>query len=393
MLRKFLALVLVGTLLAGGSVLANVVSTNPSRGSGGGGISFGGASGGTATRVLFSDGSGNLADDADMTFATDTLTITKIVSSGVGLFSGAVTFGSAADAVNAIAFNETAGQITWEGAAADTAEHRLAVTVNAGFDTLTTIPATGASQTVAVLENAQTFSGTKTFTASTLTLTNGANDVVIRSQGTAATSGGEFLADAPNVQGYMAAYGASVAGTRFGVPIAGAVMYETFGSSVTAAVYGTNTVDPVILGTNALQREHFVPSAKTLTAGAATSVVSIAVASGTIGGGSVDYTVQADDATDYQARSGRVSWQVVNKAGTETCVVSGFDGTANPIETQDGSSLAGSSGTLTYTWGVDTTGSNACALTLNAVSSLTETTLNIFYTVRRHHGTGTITPQ
>ena len=35
----------------------------------------------TATRVPFTDANGDLVDDADMTFATDTLTISKLVIS------------------------------------------------------------------------------------------------------------------------------------------------------------------------------------------------------------------------------------------------------------------------------------------------------------------------
>jgi hypothetical protein len=51
---------------------------------GGGGISFGGISGGTATRVLFTGGAGTLTDDADLTFSTDTLTATKFITTQIG---------------------------------------------------------------------------------------------------------------------------------------------------------------------------------------------------------------------------------------------------------------------------------------------------------------------
>lgn len=120
-----------------------------------------------------------------------------------------------------------------------------------------------------------------------------------------------------------------------------------------------------------------------LGAGSATTVVTIPVASGAGTGGKVVYTVFASDGTDHQSRSGTVHYQVVNKAGTETCVVSGIDAlfSINPDQTKDGSSIAASSSTLTYTWGVDVTGANQCALTLNAASGLTENVLRIDYTV------------
>jgi hypothetical protein len=57
-------------------------------------------SGGTATRVLFVDGSGNLGQDADLTFSTDTLTATKIIGStsitDSGLTATRVVFAGAA---------------------------------------------------------------------------------------------------------------------------------------------------------------------------------------------------------------------------------------------------------------------------------------------------------
>lgn len=151
-------------------------------GGSGGGITFGQASGGTATRVLFTGATGLLADDADLTFSTDTLTATKIGSTtftGTNLSTGRHTFGTAADAANAIDFGVTAGRITFEGAAADTAEHEFAATVNAGFDTVSTIPALATSQTFALLEGTQTFTGAKTFSAaasfgSTVVLTGAA---------------------------------------------------------------------------------------------------------------------------------------------------------------------------------------------------------------------------
>lgn len=132
---------------------------------------------------------------------------------------------------------------------------------------------------------------------------------------------------------------------------------------------------------------------KTLTESSTTNVVSIGVASGSYIGGYVDYTVFASDATDHQARQGRVFFQAVNKAGTETAVVSGTAGNANPTELQDGSSPAVSSGTLTYAWDTATTPTNGFLLRLNAVCSLTQSTLEIKYRVVLTSGTATVTPQ
>lgn len=132
---------------------------------------------------------------------------------------------------------------------------------------------------------------------------------------------------------------------------------------------------------------------KALTAASATNVVSISVSSSSYVGGYVDYTVNADDGTDFQSRQGRVAFQAVNKAGTETAVVSGTAGNASPTQDQDGSSPAVSNGTLTYTWDTSTSPTNGFLLRLNAASSLTETTLNIRYRVVLTSGTATVTPQ
>ena len=164
---------------------------------------------------------------------------------------------------------------------------------------------------------------------------------------------------------------------------------------------GTNGVSDVGSGAQirkviGLTRDYIEDGAKDLTAGAATNVVEIGVPSNTATGGMVEYTVIADDDTEFQARSGRVFYQVVNKATAETCVVSGVDTlgpTANPTQVMDGSVIAASSSTLTYTWGADVTGTNTCMLTLNAASGLTENTLQIMYKITKTFGTGAITPQ
>lgn len=126
------------------------------------------------------------------------------------------------------------------------------------------------------------------------------------------------------------------------------------------------------------QRQYVKGAPVTLTESAATTVVTFDIASGDYGGGVVTYCVYAADASDKQLRCGQVRWQAINVSGTETCNVNGVDNafTANPDQTQDGSNAgAMSTGTLTYAWSVSTAGTNQCALQLNAVSSLTQTTL------------------
>lgn len=105
----------------------------------------------------------------------------------------------------------------------------------------------------------------------------------------------------------------------------------------------------------------------TLTESSATPILDYAVASGSVAGGTVWYTIRADDATDFQALRGQVQWAAVNKGGTLTASI-----VAVGTET-----AAVSAGTLTNTPTI-TTGTNSITINLNAVSSLTQTTLYAF---------------
>jgi hypothetical protein len=120
---------------------------------------------------------------------------------------------------------------------------------------------------------------------------------------------------------------------------------------------------------------------KALTGGSATAVLRIPVAAGAGTGGTLSYTIFASDATDHQTRSAMVRIAVENKAGTEIC------GLSATSEVLDLSAVAASTGTLTYTIACDTTPANAVDITFQAVSSLTETTLN-FYGYYIQTGTG-----
>jgi hypothetical protein len=113
--------------------------------------------------------------------------------------------------------------------------------------------------------------------------------------------------------------------------------------------------------------------------------VQVAVASGGAVGFTVHWTVQADDATDYQSRRGSTYVAAVNKAGTESCVVSDV-GTSAFAE-------SGGATTLTVATTCATTPTNAVNFEIDADSSLTETTLEVHYSVIKDDGTGGITPQ
>lgn len=136
---------------------------------------------------------------------------------------------------------------------------------------------------------------------------------------------------------------------------------------------------------------------KALSAGSATAILRIPIASDRGRGGWIRYRIFASDGTAQQVRAGHVQFAMVAEGTTETCAVYGVDAllTVNPDQTQDGSGAGAiTSGTLTYQWGVSTSPSNACDLTLNAASSLTETTLEFSGVIETfgYNGTGTGEP-
>lgn len=127
---------------------------------------------------------------------------------------------------------------------------------------------------------------------------------------------------------------------------------------------------------------------KALTESSATAIAQVSVASGAYTGGELRYTIFASDGTDHQARHGRINFSAVNKAGTETCVMA--PGTVD--QTTDGNAGAISSGTLTYAITCTTTPTNGVQFEVSAVSSLTQTTLQAYYSIHLD-GPGTVTPQ
>lgn len=158
-----------------------------------------------------------------------------------------------------------------------------------------------------------------------------------------------------------------------------------------AKILLANTGDVRIDSASSAQRIYLRNSARALTAGVATSFLEIAVPAGTVTGGTIQYTILANDATDFQARSGVLVYAAANPSGTEVCTLGRPDGGSTVDNTTD--IVAVSSGTLTNTFTCVTGLTSAVQIAANAASSLTETTLNITYSVFKNGGTGGISPQ
>lgn len=124
---------------------------------------------------------------------------------------------------------------------------------------------------------------------------------------------------------------------------------------------------------------------KTLTESSATTVFGCPSAALHSLGCEVRYHVEACDATDCQTRSGRNFISGTNKAGTMTCAV------AAASEAADGSTYVSSTGAGTLTYAATaTTGTAECIFNLNAVASLTQTSLFVQYQVN-NLGPGQVT--
>jgi hypothetical protein len=123
---------------------------------------------------------------------------------------------------------------------------------------------------------------------------------------------------------------------------------------------------------------------KALTDATATTFVRVAVPSNGRQGGIVEYCIDANDATLYQTRCGSVPFSFVNEGGTESCTGFGTPSDADGTPT----------GTLTVTFDGTSASADTCDIRANATSSLTETTLQIDYTVRLFGNAATaVTPQ
>lgn len=130
---------------------------------------------------------------------------------------------------------------------------------------------------------------------------------------------------------------------------------------------------------------------KALTAASATNFVQVKIPTSAGVSGVCTYEIFASDGTDFQSRSGALYFSAVNKAGTETCLPFRADGGTTVDNTTDG--VAASSGTLTNTFTCITTPTNGIGLSATAASSLTETTLDIYYQCNITSGTAEVLPQ
>jgi len=120
-----------------------------------------------------------------------------------------------------------------------------------------------------------------------------------------------------------------------------------------------------------------------ITESAATTYGTLALTtSGTIAGGTIIYTIEANDGTDYQSLTGNAVYSVVNKAGTLT--VTFTDLTQALAESAGGS-------TLTSTMTATVSGTSVL-FQANAVSSLVQTTLRISFQVLNNFGQAIVTP-
>jgi hypothetical protein len=142
---------------------------------------------------------------------------------------------------------------------------------------------------------------------------------------------------------------------------------------------------------NALtDRMRVVGKAVALTDGATSIVQITGLGAHVRSGGSIDFCVQAADASNDQVACGRSYWAAVDTtagAGGETCA-NLLDG----LTVSAAVSGAASSGTLTVTTDA-TTGTDVCNLRITPTGSLTETTYNVYYTVQKQLPSGTIVPQ
>lgn len=123
-------------------------------------------------------------------------------------------------------------------------------------------------------------------------------------------------------------------------------------------------------------------NSKTLTESTPTSFVRVDVSAGSFVGGTIYYTIYANDGSNYQARSGSINFSIVNEsADTET----------PGLGTVINESIAASAGTLTVAFTTDDSPTDGINIQANAVSSLSQTTLQIKYRVVISSGTATVT--
>lgn len=340
------------------------------------------------------------------------------ISSGVsGLGSGIATFLATASSANLFSAvtNETGSGLLMGNDTPTILTPTIASFVNAthnhqnaaGGGTLAdaaitfTSPALGAPTATTLQTSGNLGLGlTKSATAGSWILAGSALDEgdVITAQNTNASgtaARAQFQASADTAALSIVSHGTGRTVSRWGQAVGGYA--EITATSGNGLEIGTSFSAPVRIGTNSVSaividtaQNITLPGpsiqntgSRTLTESSATAFVAITVANSSACSGYVDYTVFAADATNTQAKSGQLFFSTVaNSSGTVTKATINDANTLNPV----------SSGTLTNTM-TDTTGANTYTLLANAVSSLTQTTLNIKYLVHVTSGNCTVTAQ
>jgi len=360
--------------------------------------------GGGDTQILYNSG-GLISSEAAFTYdpATNTFTVDN------GVFNTGANFGGVAGATNSI--NIFASNICLEGSGVDAFETCIRVVNPTVGDAIVQIPdfAGAVTRTFAFLEAAQTVTGGLTFSDNSFDFTSSANLTFNSSEHV-------FRFATINTPDSLQ-FGLGNLSKSFHIIEAADVVVFDYNN---AECLTSACLDPTLIIHSANQdTQEYLSFSHDRRAGeiragnstqlasqislggtvalaeSATAVFNLMIPSGSGSGAHITYTVDADDGTDFQSRSGQVHVSGVNKAGTETCAVYGIDsvvgvvGSANPIQTQDGSGAGTvSAGTLTYAWTSATTPTNGCQFLLNPVSSLTQTTLKITGVVIKNSGTG-----
>lgn len=416
------------------------VSVGKTSGSGGGGTATAVTPGvttitGCTNKVVIADGSSTLNCDADLAFTTDTLTVTKIVSSGLVEFSGQTNV-SGPDATTNIEIGSTAndanagtgGTSTVIGnSAANGGNATGAVVIGSGA----TNPGAASDAIVIGRAAANTGAGANNILIGQGATNDGSNNtisigaaangkagiaigtsVVASTQAiaigqTLTTSANTFVAGGNAFRMADVYFGAGITSTTAaawtlhgvggsGADNAGGNLLLASGSST-----GTGRSGDVIIQTapstgtsstlNTLaDRIRVIAKAVTVTDAATTIFQITGLGAHVRAGGVFEFCVQASDGTNDQVACGRTYWGAVDTtagAGGEVCT-----NLVDGLTISAAASGAASSGTLVITADA-TTGTDLCNVRITPAGSLTETTYNVTGTVFKYTAAGTIVPQ
>lgn len=321
----------------------------------------------TSGRVVFAGTGGLLSDDADLTFATDTLTATKGIGSTSLCGAGAV------DAANSVCLQSSA--ILSEGSSADTSELTLAF---GNHTTDQTVTLTGGTNGTAFTGSALGFGGDAHTgaTASVLTATSATTTVP---SGYLAMNDGAL-----NAYGQSAIYGSAAASTSFGVARANAYTVVADGASLANMMVGTLTADPLTFGVNNEQRAKIAPS-KALADNTIATFDVVTLGNDVAGGGTIQYCIYAADATTAASECGSVDFSAVDVtagAGGEVCAM-GKIGT--PVQALSGATLA-----TTFT---ATVGTDLCSLRITSDHNIATPVAHVIKWSLTHGNGAVHTPQ